>query len=313
MPRRRQPAKPARKPAQPSPALLPALLPDLPDLPDLDLAPPVPLAPPCLRLTAKMLLDGQPASQPSSEENSTSTSSSSANSTYCCLTFPALPATPLTFARPACQLRYQILHDPSGLPCSVSIPRQPVSLAPTPIWIPAQSFSLLPVLLHQLNPCPGQPLPAYFRSAYCRRYCFQCPAPRCRRRHPERNRQLRERVCSLVLPLPVPRSSLSSSAASSAASPALSPAALTYSYPAAAPLPPARRGRFLCQVCLRPSLPRPSDRIHIKIYQAARDPFRRDPDTGQPIYSLARRLKAIPVWYRWQTEGKRMTGGRSTV
>ena len=60
-------------------------------------------------------------------------------------------------------------------------------------------------------------------------------------------------------------------------------------------LPARRRARFLCRHCL--SLPRPSDQIHWYTYQAARDPFR-------PGISLSVQLRAIPIWYRWQTEGK---------
>jgi hypothetical protein len=53
--------------------------------------------------------------------------------------------------------------------------------------------------------------------------------------------------------------------------------------------------RFVCRHCL--ALPRPSDSIHWYTYQAARDPFRRG-------ISLPVQLRALPIWFRWQTGGK---------
>jgi hypothetical protein len=65
----------------------------------------------------------------------------------------------------------------------------------------------------------------------------------------------------------------------------------------AACLTPPRRLRFLCRHCLAAAFPRPSDLNHWTVYQAARDPFR-------PGISLSLQLRALPVWWRWQTEGK---------
>jgi hypothetical protein len=62
-------------------------------------------------------------------------------------------------------------------------------------------------------------------------------------------------------------------------------------------LTPPRRSRFLCRHCLAAAFPRPSDLNHWTVYQAARDPFR-------PGISLSLQLRALPVWWRWQTEGK---------
>ena len=63
-----------------------------------------------------------------------------------------------------------------------------------------------------------------------------------------------------------------------------------------------RSFRFLCRNCIRaanfmalPCLSHPKVKPN---YDAARDPF----TSG---YSLRTRLKALPTWYRWQTEGRR--------
>ena len=60
-----------------------------------------------------------------------------------------------------------------------------------------------------------------------------------------------------------------------------------------------RQSRFLCRHCLH--LARPSDAIDWYTYKVAHDPFR-------PNLSLRVQLRALEVWYRWQTEGK----GRKT-
>ena len=66
--------------------------------------------------------------------------------------------------------------------------------------------------------------------------------------------------------------------------------------------PDQSAARFLCRHCL--SLPRPSDLIGSYTYQAAKDPFR-------PNLSLPVQLRALAVWWRWQTEGKRWKGRES--
>ena len=70
------------------------------------------------------------------------------------------------------------------------------------------------------------------------------------------------------------------------------------------------RSRFLCRSCLRAAfpncLPRPSDSIHQLTYLAARDPF--NLSSSSPRLTLRRQLRAIPVWLRWQTEGRKGKG-----
>lgn len=72
---------------------------------------------------------------------------------------------------PGAQLRYSLRCGPDSLPAALLIPRQPVTLAPAPRWIPAQTIPLCFDYIQR--PTRGTP---------SRRWWFSCPARKCGRR-----------------------------------------------------------------------------------------------------------------------------------
>ena len=98
-----------------------------------------------------------------------------------CYEFPALPGA---------RMRFSVVLDGDGLPCALSLPRQPLCADP-PLWIAAQRFPLTsdlflavsarPLAVRLISPAVTSALPPR-PSHLCRRWWWRCPSPQCRRR-----------------------------------------------------------------------------------------------------------------------------------